>query len=223
MRARAASARTVSSFSNASSAARASASLGFLCRTAEYVLTESAPVPKRAASPSGMWQWWQPAKPTKIAGFQAVAGEVGWCASGVAAAGRSAALGELREDTGDHAVAPRRLERVQLGDGLAGVLLERGTEQALALERRCFTLSGVSPSTSATSAVESCWISRRTNTDAVGLREPIDELLEQVVELGAGEALLGARRSRAWRAPRRGRRGRPAASGAPAGAAGGPR
>ncbi len=38
----------------------------------------------------------EPAKPTKIAGFQAVAGEVGRCASGVAAGRGSAALGELR-------------------------------------------------------------------------------------------------------------------------------
>ncbi len=63
--------------------------------------------------------------------------------------------------------------------------------RALARERRCFTLSGVSPSASATSAVESCWTSRRTKTDRCDSGERVHQLLEQVIQLRAGQPLLG--------------------------------
>src|SRR5678816_1116531 len=130
MRARAASARTASSFSSASSAARASASFGFLCRTAEYALTESAPVPKRAASPVGMsfevlrrgatrrrrprssqlgeaYQNRGVPCPSRRGGTVWARRVPGW--------GLSVPDRQPREDAGDDAVAARCLEWVQLG------------------------------------------------------------------------------------------------------------
>src|SRR6185369_7776906 len=67
-------------------------------------------------------------KRTKIAGFPALPARWG----SVGGAGRgSVPVGEPGEDAGDDAVAAWGLERVQLGEGVAGALLEGGAEHGL--------------------------------------------------------------------------------------------
>src|SRR5262249_39146597 len=131
MRARAASPRTVSSLRSSSRAASASASLGFLCRTAEYVLTESAPVPKRAASlgiaPRSLPNSLGSAAPRWVC--SCVAGQPRDAPP--SGGGRSALDAELGERSGHHPVAAWGLEGIERAQGLAGPLLERRAQRAL--------------------------------------------------------------------------------------------
>src|SRR5262249_20233657 len=91
-----------------------------------------------------------------------------------------------------HAVAARRLERVQVGEGGPGALLQSGAQHGLGAGEALLDVVGTQ--------VEDVGHLRRgqlldlaqDEDRAVAVEQPVDELLEEILDRGAGEAVLGS-------------------------------
>ena len=129
----------------------------------------------------------QSRKRTKIAGVTALRERWG----GVGGAGPgSVPVGEAGEEAGDDAVAAGGLERVQLGEGVTGVLLEGGAEHGLGPGESLLHVVGGEPEEVGDLGGGQLLDLTENEDGAVGLGEVVDQLLQQVVQLGTGEALL---------------------------------